>query len=480
MATQRLTFGEWMPDQPAITGALTEAKNVVSQAVGYGPLPQPVAIAQGAGENLKTLYATKNGLGVTQLFAGGTSKVFTASNLGAFTDVSGTSYATAEVDRMRFTQFGSVVIFANNADKLQGFNLDSSGAFADLSASAPVAKYVTIVRDFVVCANTLEVTTRYPNRVRWSGINDETEWIYSQSTQADYQDIPDGGNVVGITGGEFGLVFLEKAIHRMSYVGTPFVFQFDNISRGTGCLTENSIVQWQGLSFFLSDDGFYMCDGQSVKPIGAEKVDRWFFDNCDLTRFDQMSASIDPVRKLVIWNFVSSGSLRKLLIYNFKTGKWTNAEALTDYIASASTGSVTLEQLDSISASLDDLGPSLDASSFIGGQNFMGGLKEDDIYAFTGLPRTGEIITGDVDVGAQSVVTLAKPQVDMGSATVSVGSRIRLGDELTFSTPVAASSENRVPLRSSGRYHRFKINPTGDNWSNAVSLDVDIVPQGGR
>jgi hypothetical protein len=60
-----------------------------------------------------------------------------------------------------------------------------------------------------------------------------------------------------------------------------------------------------------------------------------------------MSAALDPIRKLVVWNFLSSGSLRKLLIYNFKTGRWTNADAVTDYIADASTGTVTLEQLDS-------------------------------------------------------------------------------------------------------------------------------------
>jgi hypothetical protein len=38
MATQRINFGEWLPDQAGVVGALTDAKNVVSQAVGYGPL----------------------------------------------------------------------------------------------------------------------------------------------------------------------------------------------------------------------------------------------------------------------------------------------------------------------------------------------------------------------------------------------------------------------------------------------------------
>ena len=109
----------------------------------------------------------------------------------------------------------------------------------------------------------------------------------------------------------------------------------------------------------------------------------------------------------------------------------------------------------------------------------MGGVKEDDIYSFTGLPRAGELVTGDIEVG-QSVVTLARPQVDGGSATVAVASRGRLDATLSWSADVAATDENRVSLRSSGKYHRLKIKPTGDNWKNAVAVDVDINPQGGR
>jgi hypothetical protein len=480
MATQRLTFGEWLPDQPGISGSLTEAKNVISQAIGYGPLPKPVSIASGAGQSLYTLHHAKKANGDTLLFAGGGTSVFSVSAVGVFTDVSGISYNTPSADRIRFTQFGKSTIFTNNADKLQYFDIDSSSAFADVDAEAPVAKYITVVRDFVVVANTLESSVRYPTRVRWSGINDETEWTYSQTTQADYQDIPDGGNVVGIRGGEFGLVLMNKAIVRMSYIGTPFIFQFDNISRGTGCLEENSIAQYQGITFFLSDDGFYMCDGQQVKPIGSEKVDRWFFENLDLANLSTMSAAVDPIRKLVVWNFPVSGSERKLVIYNFKTGRWTNADAETNYVSDASTGTVTLEQLDTISGSIDLLGQSLDSAAFIGGQSFLGGLSGDDVYSFTGLPRNGEIITGDVDLGANSVVTLARPQVDNGSADVSIASRFRLDTTLSYSTSVSASSENRVPLRSAGRYHRVKVNPTGDNWQNAIAVDIDITPQGGR
>ena len=67
MATTKLTFGEWMPDQPSITGALVDAKNVVSQAVGYGPLPTAATFSAVASENLTTLVAGKTPVNATKL-----------------------------------------------------------------------------------------------------------------------------------------------------------------------------------------------------------------------------------------------------------------------------------------------------------------------------------------------------------------------------------------------------------------------------
>ena len=479
MATTKLTFGEWMPDQPSVSGALTDAKNVVSQAIGYGPFPAPVTFStSNAAENLTSLYAAKQPNGNTSLFAAGLTKIYTVSGIGAITQVK-TGMTTANTDRVRFTQFGKTVISCNNADKLQAWTLGTSTSFADLSATAPVAKFITVVRDFVVVANTYE-TNQQQYRVRWSAINDETDWTENVNTQSDYQDIPDGGQIVGIRGGEFGLVFLERAIHRMSYVGTPFIFQFDNISRGKGCMVAGSIAQYQGVSFFLSDDGFYMCDGQNVTAIGAEKVDRFFLQDASDSDYGSMSTAVDPIRKLVIWNYKTVNGNRNVLIYNFKTQKWTYGDAGTDYLSEASTSSVTLEELDGFSASIDSLATSLDSRLFVGGKYFLGGTLGTRVMSFTGANQTAVISTGDLDIGANSVVTLARPIVDNGSATVAIASRTLLNQGVSFNTAVAASSENRVPLRSAGRYHRLKVTPTGDNWNNAISVDVDVTPQGVR
>ena len=481
MATQRISFGEWMPDQPSITGALVDAKNVVSQAIGYGPFPTAATFSAAASENLTTLVAGKTPVNATKLFAAGSTKIFDVSGVGVLTNVSKTGGYTpnASNDRFRFTQFGNVIIGTNNSDPIQAYTLGTSTAFADLSGSAPKCKFLTVVRDFVVTAFTTESSTVYPARVRWSGINDETTWGSSQVTQADFQDIPDGGQIVGIRGGEFGLVLMEKGISRMSYIGTPFIFQFDNISRGKGCIAAGSIAQVQGITFFLSDDGFYLCDGQQVTAIGSEKVDRWFFANADESGFDSMSSAVDPVRKLIIWNFKTTFAQRKLVIYNFNTKKWTYGDAGTDYISDASTSAVTLEGLDSISASIDALTVSLDSILYMGGKYFLGGTSGAYVVTYNGANATGNIITGDLNAGGRSVVTLARPLIDGGSATVSVASRTLLSEQPSFGTAVAADSDNRVSLRSNGNFHQFQVVPTGQ-WKTAVALDVEIQGQGVR
>jgi hypothetical protein len=478
MAQTRITFGEWMPDQSGISGALTDAKNVVSQAIGYGPFPAPVSLSSAAAENLTSLYAAKAPDGNTVLFTAGLSKIYTVGGSGTLTQVN-TGLTTGANDRVRFTQFGKSVIICNNSNKLKSWVLGTSSTFAEVSVNAPIAKFITVVRDFVVCANTLE-TTQQQYRVRWSAINDETDWVENVNTQSDYQDIPDGGQIVGIRGGEFGLVLLERSIHRMTYVGTPFIFQFDNISRNKGCMVSGSVAQYQGITFFLSDDGFYMCDGQQVIPIGAEKVDRFFLSDASETDYPTMSAAIDPVRKLVIWNYKSVDAVRKLMIYNFATKKWTYGDANTDYLGEASSGALTIEELDAVSGSIDALTTSLDSLLYIGGKYFLGGTYGTRVYSFTGASLTGSIATGDIDVGANSVVTLARPIVDNGSGSLSVASRTLLNQSVTYGASTAADSENRVSLRSAGRYHRLKLTPTGAAWKTAVAVDVDVTPQGVR
>jgi hypothetical protein len=399
---------------------------------------------------------------------------------GADTGTVTFQYVTPSNQRWRFTQFGNVLIAANGGNRLQGFNVNSASNFSDLAADAPQSRYVTVVRDFVVSAYVNDSTIR-ANRVQWSALGDESSWTNSATTQADFQDIPDGGAVVGLTGGEFGLVFMDRSIHRMSYVGSPLVFQFDNISRNQGCYEANSIIQYGGTSFFLSDNGFYACDGQQIIPIGNEKVNRFFFDNVDEGLLNLMSSAVDPARKLVIWAYasVSSATVDKLLIYNYEIGKWTSGTTTASRIATSSTPSFTLEGLD-VFGNLEAIESSFDSRIWLGGKMQFAGVKDTKIVTFSGANNTAYIETGDIEVpGTTSAITMAKPIVDNGSANVALVSRRLLNEQVVFGTQSVADAENRVSIRGVGRYHRLQLTPTGQ-WKTTVGIDIELNGLGSR
>jgi len=545
MATQRIVFTEWLPDQPSSVNALVDAKNVMPNQVGYKPFPTAQNYGSASGEDL---IATVSGKfdDVTQLFSGSATKLYQyngvnhinvskssriisnierTSNVvtittttahgysvsdsvtvGAITNtgINGTftvasvpstttfTYAQVGADiasvadsgrvyrdtynasQWRFTQFGPNVLAVDNNSKVQYWEVNQSVSFEDASADAPVAKYITTVRDFVVTAHVGGVA----NKVQWSDINDFTNWTSGSASQADFQLLPDGNTIQGITGGEIGLVFLEKAIIRMSYSGSPLFFQLDTISRGLGCIEGNSIAQYGATSFFLSDDGFYSTDGNVVTPIGVEKIDRYFFDNLDYNSLSTISSSIDPVNKLVVWNYPKATGGRELIMYNWQIQRWSRAETDVTTMAYAATATTTLEALDNF-GTIDTLPASLDSSIWAGGIATLKGTRGQYIVAFNGSSATANIVTPDLEIGFNSTITLARTQIDNGSSTIQVASRKMLDDTITYSSSVTTDDENRASLRSSGRYHRLSITPTG-NWTSAIGVDVDITPRGTR
>jgi hypothetical protein len=477
MATNRVNFTDWLPDQPGVIGVLTNAKNVFPKQVGYGPVPQEEDYSGAASENLNSAVAGKTVAGAVRVFAGGSTKLFLVdSNDLSLSDISGTTYSATK--NWKFTQFGNLVLAANGAQPIQAADLSTTTiSFQNVEASAPTAKYLTVIRDFVVTANQ---PASNPSRVQWSGINDPTTWSSSAVTQSDFQDIPDGGEIRGITGGEYGLVLLERSIVRMSYVGTPLVFQFDNIARNLGCYEGQSVIQWQGTTYWLSDDGFYSYNGQQIEPIGAEKVNRYFWATMEESRLDEMSAAVDPFRNLVIWGYGSNDNTYRLLIYHWITKRWSYAETNVNRIADFSSPSFTLEALDTISTNLDLIPVSLDSRLWLGGKMIFGGVRGDKLVSFGGQSKEATIETSDLETdGRFSMITLAKPVVDGGLASVGVASRNNLSVTPVFSNQSQADSENRVGLRSLGRYHRLRVIPSG-LWRTAIAVDIEIQPAGMR
>jgi hypothetical protein len=275
-------------------------------------------------------------------------------------------YSPGGDDAWRFTQFGPLAIAVNGVDAPQAFDLSVGTRWAALGGTPPVAAFVTTVRDFVLMGKIATL----PQRVQWSGINNATLWGSVPANQADIQDLPDGGNITGLVGGEYALIFQETSVRRMTYEGPPIIFRIDKIANDIGASVPGSVASLIDMAFFVHKSGFYMVQGgQTITPIGRGKIDRTFWAEFDETNQFRTSAAIDPVRGLYIFAYPANGNggvPNRLLIYNWRTQKWAHAQVTCELVfGGVSQQSYTLEQLDPFGA-LDALPYSLDSSFWTG------------------------------------------------------------------------------------------------------------------
>ena len=484
-----MKFSEWLPDQPAFENAgATEAKNVIPAVRGYRALKDLGAISGAATGDILGMTAGKADDGDVAIYCGDSTKLyeFTAAT-SALTDRSKSgNYSNGSKDRWNFVQFGETLIAPNYADPPQATTVDSGAAFADLGGTPPKAKFVAVVRDQVMFANTNDgVDGVKPYRVWWSGINSATSWT-SGTALSDYQDMPDLGDCTGLVGGEYAIALFERGIVRGGFVGAPLVYQFDKIVTSRGCSVPGSVASIGNTVFFLSDDGFYMLSGSELQAIGAEKVNQFFYDRVNLSAQENIVAAVDPLNQAVVWAYPSfnSGGTKndELLIYNYNLNRWSRAVVSCDALAQLFTVGYTLEELDNVNSSLDALPASLDSPLFLGDSFFFAAAADKKIQSFTGDRLPAVIDTGEFQIGKnRSLVNTVVPYVSGETPTVTaqVGSRALPYDDVTFSTEASTTSEGFIPVRSEGRYHRVRLNITGV-WDQAQGLDVDARATGMR
>jgi hypothetical protein len=397
-------------------------------------------------------------------------------------------YAPGADGAWRFAQFGSLAIAVNGVDAPQKFDLGVGARWLALDGSPPAGTFIATVRDFVVMGKIGST----PQRVQWSGFNNATIWGSDPALQDDLQDLPDGGDVTGVAGGEYGIIFQEAAVRRMTYEGPPTIFRFDKIATDVGASVPNSIASLIDMAFFLHQSGFYMVQGgQTVTPIGRGKVDKFFRAEFDATNHFRSSAAIDPVRGHYVFAYPSNGSNgtpNRLLIYNWRIQRWSRAILSCELVfGGVSQQAYTLEDLDAFGdGTLEGLPYSLDSSFWSGPQSLLlfGFDTAHHSGSFSGPTLEATVETAEFNPadGRRSVIRGCRPLIDGSAPTVAIGARETQQAAVAYGPAAGLTPAGLAPLYASGRYFRARAKiPAASTWSNAQGIDdLDVRPAGAQ
>lgn len=487
---ETMKFGEWLPDQSELGSmGITKALNVIPHANGYQQLGSMATFSNALGARCQGAISVQHTDADVIDFAGDATKLYKLGG-ATWSNVSGATYTTSATDKWSLLQFGSHVIASNGTDVMQTYQLGVSSTFGVLGGTPPKAKYLASSRNFVFAGYTTVGSTTVPHRIQWSGLNDASDWSASQTTQSDSQELPsENGPITGVVGGDGLTIFQARAITRCTYVGTPNIWSFDEVSSGLGCPVPGSIVHHNENIYFISSEDFYIHSNGQTKPIGAQKVAQTFYADLNIDFLDRVSSSVDPVRHLVVWSYPSvasqDGTPDKMIMYDWVLNRWTEAEVDHDIVYKKIGESLTLDNLDGLSSSIDDLGISLDSRLFKGNGTLLLGTFSTDFklsfLAGEALDATIETASFQLKQGRRSLVKRARPIVEGGSATVTLqhASKDQLSETEIFGVAKTPSKTGNVGIRNRARYHKLRLNISG-GFSHVLGIDVDYSISGTR
>lgn len=502
-----LSIADFAPDLPAnnASGASANIVNLFPKTKeSWGPVGtlSPYSSNGLTSQCLGAIVAIDTGAN-NYVFAGDQNNLYElAPGNSSFTTLN-TGLGLSVGERWSFTQYGQRVIGAAFGVNLKSFTLNSSSSFADLSASAPQARYITTIKDWVMVANTFDSTNgAQPQRVQWCAIDDPTNWPAAGSVTeaqllAGSQIIPgDQGWIQGIVGNlgtADGAVFFERGIFRVVFQGSPTVFGFYPAEGSRGTPAPKSITQLGALVYYLGEDGFYAFDGSTSTPIGVDRVDKTFWANVNTSYLANVIGAVDPINRLVMWlypsNSASNGIPDSLLVFNWALNKWGFAQVSAEYIFRAITQGYSLDSLNGYAGgiyNLDTLPFSLDSRVWTGGQVLMGAFSPTHrLSYFTGSPANATADTVEVEPfgsrGNRTFLTSTRPMIDGGTPSIQIGTRNRLVDTVTFGQPSMIDDNGECPVRADGRYLRARIQTSGTfNHLQGVEIPEDCIHESGR
>lgn len=162
--------------------------------------------------------------------------------------------------------------------------------------------------------------------VAWSVPNTPDDFVSSGAGNAyvTSQKIVRGMSLRGGPGNSpSGLLWSVDSLVRMTYVGGTPVFQFDTISSQTSILSAQSVIEYDGIYYWVGTDRFLMFNGV-VREVENNMNLNFFFDNLNMEQRQKVFATKVPRFGEIWWCFPfgDSEEPNHAVIYNVRENTW--------------------------------------------------------------------------------------------------------------------------------------------------------------
>lgn len=183
---------------------------------------------------------------------------------------------------------------------------------AQMIAQAPVANvgaFVSMPAQILVAYGSSVLGVLDPLLINWCDAGNYTVWTAAVTNQAGSYRLPRGSAIIGgIQGPQYALIWTDLAVWAMSYIGTPYVFSFNELASGCGLIGKFANAVLGTTVYWMSQKGFFaLPSGGSVVPVPCTVWD-FIFQNLDTANASKIRAAANSQFGEVTWYFPSLSS----------------------------------------------------------------------------------------------------------------------------------------------------------------------------
>ena len=363
-------------------------------------------------------------------------------------------------------------------------------------------------RSFLVALNIKQAGVNFPRVVKWSTEaatqTTPTSWNETTSTvdAGEYELADTKGDIMdGMQLRDAFMIYKEDAVYSMTYVGTPFIFSFRQLSPTVGAIATNCIAEFDGGHAIFGKGNFYVNDGQRLKPILPQRLRDYVFTSIDGSEIDKCFVSADYGRTEILFCFTADGAPsvepNKAVVWNYITNTFTIKDipsvahmgygnvgdpVLPSTWASATTSWATITGPWTMSYALQDkvllFADPINTKLY----RDRSGNKKDTALMTSYVERTGLSLNaqGQPDFTGVKRISAIYPKMSInGSNSIKVYLGTSMSTEGGYDWKDAVSfdpdTQSKVSVRGTGKFYAVKFESSTDmDWElDGYALDID-------
>mgnify|MGYP001407957486 FL=1 len=416
------------------------------------------------------------GFGSSLLAFGDTLRIWTHDNFGEDLIINvrdGGIFYWDESEATKLSPYGRAVALSD---------------LAGVDSTAPtVAKQVMVSdRDRHVlvfgCDPQDNIGVQDPLLIRFSDQANPLVWAAQATNTAGDLRIGTGSQIItAVETRQQILVFTDRSLHAMQYLGPPFTFGISLISENLTIASPLSAIAVDDMVYWMGEDAFYVYSGQVQKlPCSVRS---YIFDDFNNGQIEKVTCGVNSSYSEIWWFYpsASSANVDRYVIYNYQEKAWyygaLTRSAWVDRgispfpVAAALDGHLYYHEFGSDDGSQN---PPTAIPSFIESSQMSLGAGDSFVFLTRLIPDiTFAGSTASSPTVSMTLESRQFPGADYTGTNINAVTR-------SATTPVEQFTD-QVYVRLRGRSFSLKINSTttGVEWRLGTPR-VDIRPDGRR